>query len=422
MSDNQVKTDPRLTGWDHNFIPILRKSIGALLVFQLTMLLTVFIIHYQVGDLFLHRMIPGVILILNLSYLFFPVMQRVMGRWYIPGFIVLLTMGPYLALQLIIQFENVDSAFFEFAANSRGFPLQVAALIVTAWFYRLKAAFLYALITVIMDFSMNFIINQQLGESTSFFLSNIDIRMGTFIISGFLISKIAEHVDNNARELMDANSRLVHYSDTLEDLAVNRERSRMARELHDTLAHSLTALTIQLEATKVLMDRKPEQAAMSLQNALDTARSGLKETRSVLSALRPSALENRSLMQAIKGLTDSIPESINSQINMPELLPILSDQTEHCIFRIMQEAVHNAVKHSGADQIDIEIELQNDLLEFSVTDNGQGFDTKHHFQGYGLLGMQERAALLGATLNLSSQLSQGTNLQLSLNLNAGGNE
>lgn len=419
MSDRQINTDPRLAGWDHNFIPIVRKSIGALLIFQLTLLVVVFFIHFQEDNFHLHRMTPGFILLLNLSYLFFPVVQRVMGRWYIPGFIAILTLGPYFALQFIIQFEDVNSAFFKFAANSRGFPLLVAALVVTAWFYRLKAAFLYALLTVAMDFSMNYVINQQLGESTSLFLSNIDIRIGTFIVAGFLISKIAEHVDNNASELMDANSRLVHYSDTLEDLAVNRERSRMARELHDTLAHSLTALTIQLEATKVLMDRKPEQAAESLQNALDTARSGLKDTRSALAALRPTALESQSLSQAVQKLASTIPESILSTITVPDQLPVLSDQIEHAIFRILQEGVHNAVKHSGTDQIDIKIEHQNDLLEFSVTDNGQGFDVDANQQGYGLLGMRERATLAGIELHMDSQLNQGSRLHLVVNLKSG---
>lgn len=414
MSDHQINTDPKLTSWDHNFLPILRKSIGALLIFQLVMLLAVTSIHYQGDNFSIFRMALGLILILNLSYLFFPAVQRVMGSWYIPGFITLLTLGPYIGLQFIIQFGNVESAFFEFAANSRGFPLLVAALVVTAWFYRLKAAFLYALLTVGLDFSMNYLINQQLGESTSLFLSNIDIRIGTFIVAGFLISKIAEHVDNNAQELMDANSQLVHYSDTLEDLAVNRERSRMARELHDTLAHSLTAITIQLEATKVLMERKPEQAGTSLQNALDTARSGLKETRAALAALRPSALENRSLKQAIQSLADHIPQSIDHHVDAPESLPQLSDQTEHAVFRIMQEAIHNAVKHANAKQIDITIQQTENQFIFSVTDNGKGFDTQQPSQGYGLLGMKERAALAGLSLQLDSNISHGTRLILSL--------
>ena len=415
QQQNKNKTTG-ITGWDNDFLPVIRTSIGYLLVFQLIFTMLVFILHYDEGEFVFYRILPAVLLSLVFLYLYLPSVKRTMARWYIIGFIALLTIFPYLAISIFLYFEDYNSEFFVFISKSRGLPLILAGLIITAWYYRMKYALVYVVITVLLDYSINRFANIQAGDTSDLLLSNIDLRVVTFIVTAFFVAKIAEHVDNNAKALLDANSQLIFYSDTLENLAINRERSRMSRELHDTLAHSLTALTIQLEATKALLNKKPEQAAISLQTALDTARSGLTETRNALASLRSPALESKNVLEAIKDLVAPLKSAINIDIDFPESLPPLSDQTEHGIYRVVQEAIHNSMKHAGASKMSLHIQLQSDRLQVTVADNGIGIDDSKRLNGFGLTGMKERAHLAGGELTIKAAEPTGTIVSLTVPL------
>ena len=130
------------------------------------------------------------------------------------------------------------------------------------------------------------------------------IQTVVFLAVGFSIGYLMNRIRNQQSSLETANIRLTHYTSTLEQLAITRERNRLARELHDTLAHSLSGLAVQLETVKAYWDVDQKMARSSLDLSLAVVHSGLEETRRALKALRASPLEDLGLAQAIKALVE----------------------------------------------------------------------------------------------------------------------
>ncbi|MEM7539531.1 MAG: histidine kinase, partial [Chloroflexota bacterium] len=133
------------------------------------------------------------------------------------------------------------------------------------------------------------------------------IGRGIILIGiGYIITRMMNAQRKQRQALADANAKLVDYATTVEQLAISHERNRLARELHDTLAHTLSSLSVQLEAVDSAWDDTPEQARTLLIKSIANARSGLAETRRALQALRASPLEDLGLVLAIRTLAQSI--------------------------------------------------------------------------------------------------------------------
>src|SRR5439155_20678930 len=129
-----------------------------------------------------------------------------------------------------------------------------------------------------------------------------------------------------------------HHAGTLESLAVSRERNRMARELHDTLAHTLSGLSVQLETVEAYWDVEPRTAHAMLDRALEATRDGLQETRRALKALRASPLDDLGLGLALRRMAESAVARANIELDLeiPEQVPPLAPDVEHCIYRVAQ--------------------------------------------------------------------------------------
>jgi signal transduction histidine kinase len=222
-----------------------------------------------------------------------------------------------------------------------------------------------------------------------------------------------------------ANVRLQQYADTVEELTISRERNRLARELHDTLAHSLSAVTVQLEAIRALWRRDPEAARAMLDRADLTARQGLTEARRALHDLRASPLEDLGLLLAIRELAETAAERSGAALDMQaprQLDPALSPAVEQGVYRVTQEALDNVVRHAQARTIAIALEQAGDgTLILRISDDGQGLaadagsyaeegDREH----MGIRGMKERAALIGGQLEIVSSAGEGTILTLAV--------
>ena len=130
-------------------------------------------------------------------------------------------------------------------------------------------------------------------------------RLLLYLVVGFVITRMVSAQREQRQKLADANERLVAYAATAEQLAVSHERNRLARELHDTLAHTLSSLSVQLEAVDSVWGVAPEQAHDLLAKARANARSGLTETRRALQALRASPLEDLGLVLAVRNLAEA---------------------------------------------------------------------------------------------------------------------
>lgn len=206
-------------------------------------------------------------------------------------------------------------------------------------------------------------------------------------------------------------------------LATIEERNRLAREIHDTLAQGLAAITLQLETADVLAEQRPQRAQEAIQRALNLARHNLEEARRSVMDLRAAPLQERTLPQALAELAanettayqQSETEPITPQVQFTyppgAEIPALPARIEVGLYRIAQEALTNALQHAAAQHIEIALTFDEEQVYLKVQDNGRGFDPEHvaspagHF---GLTGMSERVRLLHGDICIQSEPGTGT--------------
>ena len=218
-------------------------------------------------------------------------------------------------------------------------------------------------------------------------------------------------------ELEAANRQLSEYAAQVEDLTIAAERQRMARELHDTLSQGLAGLILQLEAADAhLTKERPERAHKIVQDAMEQARGTLADARQAIGDLRSSVDHFDGLEQALEaevmrfeGAT-GLPCDLDVQLNN-----VLPDYIVETGLRIVSEALTNVARHAQATYAWVQVEETETQLCLEVRDDGQGFDPEAVEAGhYGLLGMRERARLVGGKLDVTSGLGQGTSIKVCL--------
>jgi two-component system NarL family sensor kinase len=196
-------------------------------------------------------------------------------------------------------------------------------------------------------------------------------------------------------------------------LARAEERTRIAREIHDTLAQGLTAIALNIEGALHRLETHPDQARERLERALAMARENLEDARrSVLDLRGASRLEGKPLVEALAGLVRSFTSDsgvpVHVEAKYTERLPM---RTESELFRIAQEALTNVRKHAHASTVELSLRKRGAVLSLSVRDDGRGFSPRARRtdqSSHGLVGMRERAKLLGGRIELSSAPGKGT--------------
>jgi PAS domain S-box-containing protein len=202
--------------------------------------------------------------------------------------------------------------------------------------------------------------------------------------------------------------------------SILEERNRMAREIHDTLAQSFTGIIIHSRSAERKITVDPEKAQAYLAQVQNLARTGLAEARRSVEALRrPYLLENNDLLSAFKHLTTDL-ESSTGTVIMCEAIGIpypLPSEVENNLLRIGQEALTNALKYAKATEIRVELIYQFTQCVLRIKDDGQGFtiDRSSSHNGFGLLGMAERADRIGAQIQIQSNPGQGTEITVTVN-------
>ncbi len=298
----------------------------------------------------------------------------------------------------------------------RQMPILFIGLVLVAWHYRLLSMILYSVGINIFEL-LTASIKNSLGfeQQTAFYFVTL-IRTISFVVVGIFINLLINRLRTQQASLKTANNQLSHYASTLESLTVSRERNRMSRELHDTVVHSLSGLSVQLETIKAYWEVKPETAKMLLDQSLETTRSGLQETRRALKALRASPLEDLGLVIAIRKLAETAVERGNFllELSLPENALILSPDVEQGLYRITQEAVENVLQHANARKLGIHLAVNAKDIRLTIQDDGAGFDPLAASQPghFGLSGMKERASLIGGELAVISKPGAGTTIQL----------
>jgi signal transduction histidine kinase len=261
---------------------------------------------------------------------------------------------------------------------------------------------------------------------------------------GSTLAELVDHLQQEKRALRSLNAeldrRVAERTARIERMAaearlaaVSRERLRMARDLHDTLAHSLMALLTQIRLVRKLRSRLSEpELEVELQTAEEVATSGLAEARAAIAQMRDNSVREAGLGAAVRELARRFSErsGLAVQLEIDPQAGGWSDERFEAVFRIVEEALRNVERHARAQEVRLALSVQNQgeaegegpeaspiLACIEVTDDGCGFDPQQPRPGhYGLRGMQEQAALVGARLSLSSRPGAGTRLRLELDV------
>ncbi|EDY83657.1 Histidine kinase domain protein [Verrucomicrobiia bacterium DG1235] len=245
------------------------------------------------------------------------------------------------------------------------------------------------------------------------------------MFSGLLFSSMMFYIFRREREsrskavaltldLDEANEKLRAFSGQIEELAATQERNRIAREIHDTIGHSLTVVNMQLETSKALIDSDKEKAKRFLEKAQEVTRQGLTDVRSSVASLRSSPLDGKSLPGALEGMMSaSFGGGVKTRFELKGEVAALNPASEAALYRSAQEALTNVRKHADASEVKLSLDFSfPECVKLVVADNGKGSEKVEG--GFGIMGIRERIQLLDGEMRVSTSPGQGLELSLSL--------
>jgi signal transduction histidine kinase len=352
-----------------------------------------------------------------LGYLLWPWLQRALGGLYLPLGLVVASGGPIVEHAFTVILRLRAGVPTTSAAQDVWIliPILFVPLILIAWEYSVGAvlAFCAATSTLELLLYLPLALRGRVRYASVFGL--VFVRALLFGLVGYIVVRLVRAGREQRAALARANRQLAHYATTLEQLTISRERNRMARELHDTLAHTLSGVAVQLEAVRSLWEGDPETAREMVDQSLASTRAGLGEARRAIRALRAAPLEDLGLALAIQELAQSATGRAEwaLALQVPEERWELPPAVEQAVYRIADEALANAAQHAGARNVQVCLEREDARLALLVRDDGQGFDaTQPVPEGhYGLRGMRERAEMVGGTLTVDSAPGRGTTVR-----------
>lgn len=194
--------------------------------------------------------------------------------------------------------------------------------------------------------------------------------------------------------------------------AQEEERARVARDLHDEVNQSLTGLLLRLEAVR---EAAPPELEPELAATRSLANQAMQELLSLARQLRPTALDDLGLAAAIAGQLEQVERSgLVAELRTEGDFSDLDDDVQLVVYRVAQEALTNAARHSEATRVEVGLRLAGDGVELTVTDDGRGFAFEQSERGLGIGGMRERALLIGAELTIESRPGDGTTVRLAV--------
>ncbi len=194
--------------------------------------------------------------------------------------------------------------------------------------------------------------------------------------------------------------------------AQEAERRRLARDIHDGISQRLVTLSYHLDAALTLLDRgEPARARPDLESSCDLVGTTLEEARAAIGALRPPVLDDLGLSGALAALARDLP-GLDTTLSLDDAR--VPEHVEVALYRITQEALQNVLKHAHAQHVTLRLEISDDDVRLSVSDDGVGFDHAEPVEtgegGYGLASVRERAELIGGAVRLASRRGSGTTL------------
>lgn len=346
-------------------------------------------------------------------------LREKLGATFLPIVIGWLLVTPVLEIVASILSVDITLRSIGIEADVLGVssPLiwLVVPVIIAVWQYGRRGLQLSIIALVVEHIALGIVVMP--GLLLVSFILNSGGRITMLGILGYVVMLLVDAQKKDHAALEQAHRQLAQRAATVEQLAESRERNRMARELHDILAHSITALSLQLQAIGTLIDDEPGEAKVLLRQAQTMTHDSANEVRRAIKALRATQLEDLGLPQALRELCRTQAERTGAKLECEvNGIPALDPLTEQTVYRIAHEALANAERHAAATQVAVKLGIAPaHRLQLSIQDNGVGFDARsvppNHF---GVIGMTERAREVGGELSVESQVGRGTKIELEI--------
>ncbi|AXG77151.1 GAF domain-containing sensor histidine kinase [Streptomyces paludis] len=223
-----------------------------------------------------------------------------------------------------------------------------------------------------------------------------------------LVTILAQHA-----AIALTNARLYERS---RELTIAEERSRLAHELHDAVSQKLFSLRLTAQAAAALVDRDPARAKGELQQVAALAAEAAEELRAAVVELRPAALDEDGLVHTLRTQIQVLDRAHSARVTFGSSgVRALPAAQEEALLRVAQEALHNALRHSGGDRVEVTLARQGPGAVLSVTDNGAGFEprtVRSAGRHLGLVSMRDRASGVGGRLKVRSAPGRGTTIEM----------
>jgi len=415
---------------EDNLITIFRiASIG-----RVILSIVILVITPESPDADLFRIIIISESTLLFFYLSSPYLGKKLQHRYIPIALAWSTLMPILASNITIFITFDTSRLIPFierfpminniillSSIGQTLPMLLIPLIIISWQYSRRSLLIFCLGMSLLDLGLIILFSPVEGLSLVVAFALIAFRAIVFVMVGLIVNHLVTLQKRQEQSLREANARLRDYAITREHLIASQERNRLAREMHDTLAHALAASTVQLEAVQVIWDSQPERAKELVQQSSVTMRNGLRDTRRALQALRAESLESVGFIGSLHQLAEDVQkrQALSVSIDSPNDLVWLTKEQEHILYRITQESLSNITRHAQAKHAKITLTSDGDSLQLTIHDDGIGFnqeivDKTAHF---GLEGMRERAMIIGAKLTVDSKVGSSTTIHMQFKRN-----
>ncbi|MEA5616306.1 sensor histidine kinase [Cronbergia sp. UHCC 0137] len=253
-------------------------------------------------------------------------------------------------------------------------------------------------------------------ERFRFFGLSLALLFGLSLIFVLLLMNAVLSERQSREKLAIANEKLRQYALQIENQATLEERNRIAREIHDSLGHSLTALNLQLETAVKLLPSNPTKATLFLARAKELGSKTLQDVRHSVSAMRHHPLQAQSLDQVISILAEDFQLSNNILVQYKIAVDHpLPKEISNAIYRIIQEALTNISKYANASEVNLEL-TTTQTINLIIQDNGRGFDLQQNTSGFGLQSMRDRTVALGGNLEIHSTNGSGCQIKVHIPL------
>ena len=400
-----------------NSVLSFMKSFNFITVLYISVISAVTII--KIGNsggavLFLKKVnpVPGRMLLTSLS--FFALLMVLMymhdnyeikHQWYIIVMEFICTVSVIAALQvnyngIILLFVAHIMKYFE-GSNKRLLPLILGSTFFLIFDFN-------ACSNIIKIISFETYTEYYIGTVAAILIliKNLFTTLNIIFFIVYTILHLREQMDEKDEinslygQLQAANRELENYAAESEKLAQTRERNRLAREIHDTLGHTLTGIIAGIDAASAVADVSPEMLKRYLSLVSDVARQGMTDVRRSVNELRPDALEQRDLLSAIHKMISQMGAASKVTITLDNSAGRLSfgEDEEEVIYRIIQESITNSIRHGKADTVGIRMTREYNIVTITVRDNGVGAPNIE--PGFGLTHMKERLDMLGGKIQV----------------------